>query len=239
MFSNAVVFGASGAIGLNFVKQIKERYPDTIVHACSRAEPSELPDGVKFIAVDYRDEDQLQAAATKVKEVCPPDLIIIATGILHDQEVKPEKSLRDINESAMAHVYFINTIVPALIAKHFLPILCKNKKAVLAALSARVGSISDNHLGGWYSYRCSKSALNMFIKNAAIEVGRFKKNTIVLGLHPGTVDSALSKPYQAHVKPDHLFQPEFSVSKMIEVLEGVSENDTGKCIDYNNNEVMP
>lgn len=129
--------------------------------------------------------------------------------------------------------------MPALIAKHLLPKLNKDHPAIFAALSARVGSISDNQLGGWYAYRASKAALNMIIKNAAIEVGRRNRKAIVVGLHPGTVDSDLSKPFQGNVADGKLFTPEDSAQKLLEVLRSLGPEQTGKCFAWDGKEVLP
>ena len=136
-------------------------------------------------------------------------LIINATGLLHegDENISPEKALRQIDGAKMARVMAVNAIAPALICKYFLPLMVRDEKAVLAHLSARVGSISDNRLGGWTSYRAAKAAQNMIVKNAAIETARRDKNKIIVGLHPGTVDTNLSAPFQANVAEDKLFSP--------------------------------
>ena len=126
----------------------------------------------------------------------------------------PEKSLRELSAEKFARAFAINATGPALSAKHFLPKLARDRRAVFAALSARVGSISDNRLGGWYAYRASKSALNMILKTAAIETARRAPQAIVIGLHPGTVDSKLSKPFQENVTPGKLFRPEDAARKV-------------------------
>jgi NAD(P)-dependent dehydrogenase (short-subunit alcohol dehydrogenase family) len=132
-----------------------------------------------------------------------------------------------------------NTVVPALVAKYFLPKLSKTNRSVFAALSARVGSISDNRLGGWYAYRASKAALNMIIKTAAIEMQRVNKHAIVVGLHPGTVDSALSKPFQARVPEDRLFTPAYAADRLITVLGQLQPADTGQCWDWQGLPIQP
>lgn len=128
-------------------------------------------------------------------------------------------------------------MLPALIAKHFLPKLNRENKAVFAVLSARVGSITDNRLGGWYAYRASKVALNMILKNAAIEIGRRYKKSIIIGLHPGTVNSPLSKPFQTNVPDDQMFTADFSVKKMIEVLDSVTPEKSGSCFAWDGKEI--
>ncbi|MBL6664559.1 MAG: SDR family NAD(P)-dependent oxidoreductase [Rickettsiales bacterium] len=229
---NIVVIGASGALGFEFVKQFGGDKNVKNVFAFSRSKIAFDNDKIIADFIDIEDEKSIQEAAQK----CPNkiDLVIVATGILHDEKLMPEKSLRDLNKEKFEKLFSVNTIGPALIAKYFLAKLNKEQKSVFAAISARVGSISDNHLGGWYAYRASKTALNMVLKNAAIETARSNKKAIILGLHPGTVDSKLSKPFQSAVKADKLFSPQYSVEKMREVLEKSTISDSGSVIDFNN-----
>lgn len=239
MYANIAIIGSSGAIGTALTKILAESYPTARIHAFSRMQSSSLLANVAHQLIDYSDESSIAAAANLASEHQPLDLVLVATGILHDDSVTPEKSLRDLSAEKFQHVFAINTILPAIVAKHFLPKLAKDKKAVFAALSARVGSISDNHLGGWYSYRASKAALNMIIKTAAIEMGRLHKQAVVIGLHPGTVDSALSKPFQANVAKDKLFTPEHSARCLVNVLNQVSAADSGKCFAWDGQEILP
>jgi len=139
---------------------------------------------------------------------------------------------------ALEKVLRINTVGPSLVAKHFLPLLQKDSKSVFACLSARVGSIEDNRLGGWYAYRASKAALNMILKTLSIELARSNPNAICVGLHPGTVDTALSMPFQGNVKPDKLFTPGKSASALLSVVNRLRQTDTGKCFAWNG-EVIP
>ena len=165
--------------------------------------------------------------------------MIVATGILYDNNIMPEKSLRDLSTEKFMHLFEVNTILPALIAKHFLPKLNRQTRSVFTALSARVGSISDNRLGGWYAYRASKSGLNMIIKNAAIEIGRQNKKAIIVGLHPGTVDSNLSKPFQSNVPDGKLFTSDYSVKMLLGVLDHLTPKSSGKCFSWDGKEVEP
>ncbi|MFT6908297.1 MAG: NAD(P)-dependent dehydrogenase (short-subunit alcohol dehydrogenase family) [Oleiphilaceae bacterium] len=183
---NIDIIGASGAIGSAFTKRLSEQYPNVSLYASCRTGKYHI---------DYSSEDSIAAAAVYASKEKPLDLVIVANGILHDVDIMPEKSLRELSAEKFHRIFEVNTITPALITKHFLPKLNRNKPSIFAALSARVGSISDNRLGGWYAYRASKSALNMIIKNASIEIGRRNKDAIIVGIHPGTVDSNLSKPF--------------------------------------------
>ena len=229
--ANVAVLGASGGIGSEFVRQLADDEGVARVYALSRTSTEERP-GVISMQVDFADEPSLERAAQIIFDDAPLDLVIVASGVLHSPEFQPEKRLQDAQEAAMLEVFRINTVGPALAAKHFLPALRKNHKSVFAALSARVGSISDNRLGGWLSYRSSKAALNMVLKTAAIEHKRRFPESIVIGLHPGTVDTALSAPFQQRVPDGKLFTPEYSVQRLLEVIDNVGQADTGRCFAW-------
>ena len=139
----------------------------------------------------------------------------------------------------MAHVFAINTIGPALVAKHALPVLDKDHRSIFAALSARVGSISDNRLGGWHSYRASKAALNQIIRTCSIELARKNRTALCVGLHPGTVDTGLSEPFQSNVPDGKLFTPTRSATSLLSVLNGLDETDTGQCFDWAGERIDP
>ena len=126
-----------------------------------------------------------------------------------------------------------------MIGKHFLPLLSKNSRSVLAFLSARVGSISENKIGGWYSYRSSKAALNQLIKNFSIEAKRINPNAIILGLQPGTVDSNLSKPFKKNVSKDNLFSADYSVKMLADVIEKSTVEDSGELLAWDGSNIKP
>jgi NAD(P)-dependent dehydrogenase (short-subunit alcohol dehydrogenase family) len=233
---NVVIIGASGGLGSAFVKLFSADVSNT-VHAFARAEIKSELTNVHYGRIDYADEESLKEAAEKSAQDRPLDLVIVATGILHDNGLMPEKSLRDLNTSSFERIFLVNTIGPALVAKYFLPKLQRNQRAVFAALSARVGSIADNRLGGWYAYRASKAALNMLILNASIEITRSQKQAIVVGLHPGTVATALSKPFQQRVPSDKLFSTDYSARQLISVIEGLSAKDSGKVFAWDGKQI--
>ena len=189
MFENIAIIGSNGAIGCAFVTELIARYPKAKIHAFSRAPGNFQHPNIDWHCIDYQDETSIAEASAIAKADGPLDLVIVATGILHDETIKPEKSLRDLTFEQYQHIFMINTITPAMLGKYFLPTLSHQKTSVFAVLSARVGSISDNRLGGWYAYRQSKTALNQFIKTASIEMKRCNPSAMVIGLHPGTVDS--------------------------------------------------
>lgn len=224
------VIGASGAMGSAFTKILSNRYPHARLYPFSRN---------SGYRIDYSNEDSIAAAARHASQDQALDLVIVANGILHDGSIMPEKSLRELSAEKFHRLFAVNTITPALIAKHFLPQLNRDNPSIFAALSARVGSISDNRLGGWYAYRCSKTALNMFIMNAAIETGRRNKQAVIVALHPGTVDSALSRPFQSNVPDGKLFSPEYAAQKLSEVLQNLTPDQSGKCFAWDGAEVPP
>ncbi|MDX1738199.1 MAG: SDR family NAD(P)-dependent oxidoreductase [Alphaproteobacteria bacterium] len=227
---NIAIIGASGAIGGAITRRISQAYPEADLCAFSREGANKI---------DYSNEASIASASELAAKNGPLDLVVVANGILHGSDFQPEKSLRDLSLEKFQRVFAANTITPALIAKHFLPKLNKEQISIFAALSARVGSISDNQLGGWYAYRASKAALNMIIKNASIEVARRNKQAVVVGLHPGTVDSGLSKPFQGNVAEGKLFSPDYSADKLLSVLQDLTPDQTGKCFAWDGQEVFP
>ena len=239
MLNNIVIIGSSGSIGSTFTKQLSVLYKNAKIHAFSQNGQKYKADNIMHHKIDYKDEASIEQAASLASKDESLDMVIIATGILHENKITPEKSLRDLSAEKFVRLFEVNTILPALIVKHFLPKLNKDNRSVFAALSARVGSISDNKLGGWYAYRASKAALNMIIKNAAIEIGRQNKHAIIVGLHPGTVDSNLSKPFQSNVPDGKLFTPETSVKMLLEVLRNLKTESSGRCFSWDGREVEP
>lgn len=227
-----VVVGSSGGIGAAILDALVESEQVSRIHALSRSGRSHPSPKVANLTFDFTDEESLIAAAQALQEVKPFDLIIVATGLLQGQGISPEKNLRALSYEGFSKSFEINTIGPAMTAKYFAPLLKRDGKAVFAALSARVGSISDNRLGGWYAYRASKAALNMVLKTLSIELGRRFKNQIIVGLHPGTVDTSLSKPFQSNVPEGKLFTPEYSAEKLLSVIDGLNETDSGNLFDW-------
>ena len=227
-----VVIGSSGGIGAALIEQLVGSEQVTRVHALSRSGRSHPSPKVANLTFDFTDETSLVAAAQALQEVGPFDLILVATGLLQGEGISPEKNLRALSHQGLAKSFEINAIGPAMTAKYFVPLLRRDEKAVFASLSARVGSISDNRLGGWYAYRASKAALNMILKTLAIEIGRRFKNQVIIGLHPGTVDTGLSKPFQGNVPDGKLFTPEFSAEKLLGVVDGLSGADSGNLFDW-------
>ncbi|GAA4775549.1 SDR family oxidoreductase [Stakelama sediminis] len=228
----AVIIGVSGGIGGAFETVLKEEGAFDRVWGLARSRTGDSH-------IDLEDEASISVAAERVAKGPPVELLIVATGILHDEDHGPEKALKELDAEWLARNFAVNTIGPALVAKHFLPILPRTGKPVFAALSARVGSISDNRLGGWYGYRASKAALNQIIRSASIEARRHNDRSIVVALHPGTVDTALSKPFQANVAPGTLFDPERAAMQLLDVIEELTPADSGKLFAWDGSEIAP
>lgn len=222
---SAVVIGARGGIGAALVDALREE--GETVHAFARPE------------LDILDETSIARAAAQVAAGPPPRLVFVATGLLHEGERGPEKSLKELDADWLARTLAVNAIGPALVAKHFLPLLPKGERGVFAALSARVGSISDNRLGGWYGYRSAKAALNQLIRTLAIEMKRVNDRAIVVGLHPGTVDTNLSKPFQKNVAPGHLFDAGRAAVQLLDVIDGLGVKDSGQIFAWDGATVAP
>ena len=222
----AVVIGAGGGIGAALVSQLQQ---DTACAAVLRLGRN------TGIALDYQDEATIAESARQVAELCAERgaamrMLIVATGFLHGNAGQPERSFTNLDAAYLQQVFAINTLGPALVMKHFLPLMPKQGRCVAGFLSARVGSIGDNALGGWYGYRASKAALNQLVKTASIEMMRRNKSSVCVALHPGTVATALSQPFAKtglNVRP-----PDEAAADLLRVLASVQGADTGALIDY-------
>ena len=209
----AVVIGAGGGIGGALADRLEASGQAAEVIRLARP------------ALDLADAGSIRAAAAAIEG--PLDLIIVATGILSEAGRGPERSLKELDADWLARSFAVNAIGPALAAQAFLPKLARGRKAAFAALSARVGSIGDNRLGGWYGYRASKAALNQLLHTAAIELARTNPHALCVALHPGTVDTRLSAPFQKGVQPDKLFAPTFAADALLGVLDRLTPADSG------------
>ena len=232
------VIGSSGAIGRAFVDHYINDLSVNSIFSFSRSSIGIDNNKVKHFSIDIENENSVQDAAKSVEEI-NFDEIIIASGLLHTNEFGPEKSIKDLKADNILKVLNVNTVGPAIIGKYFLPLLNKDNKSVMAFLSARVGSISENKLGGWYAYRASKSALNQVIKTFSIELKRTNPKAIIIGLQPGTVDSELSAPFKRSVSNNKLFSAEYSVSQLLEVIERADESSSGNLISWDGEIISP
>ncbi len=229
--SAAVVIGASGGIGAALADAIEEEGAFNRVHRLSRSGPDRINLG---------DEASIAAAAAATVATGPaPTLVIVATGLLHDGEHGPEKALAQLDPDWLLRNFAVNAVGPALVAKHFLPMMPRTGRTVFAALSARVGSVSENRLGGWHSYRASKAALNQLIRTVSIEERRRNSSSIVVALHPGTVDTGLSKPFQANVPTGQLFDAGRAAVQLLDVVDGLRAPDSGKLFAWDGAEIAP
>lgn len=237
---NIVIFGASGAIGKAFCQTLAARYPAATLHAVSRHAVDFAQANIISHALDFDDETAIAALLDAIAQTVPIDCAIVAVGVLHHAAgLAPEKTLHSIHADALHNAFHVNTVIPTLLAKYTLPKLNRNAKSVFAVLSARVGSISDNRLGGWYAYRMAKAALNMAVKTLSIELRRKNPQAVVVALHPGTVASALSQPFQKNVAKGKLFDAKYSVNALLNVLDGLSADDTGKIWAWDGQEILP
>ncbi|MDQ0303364.1 SDR family NAD(P)-dependent oxidoreductase [Ancylobacter polymorphus] len=218
--SRAVVIGASGGIGSALMQALRQQGAfDAVIGLSRRSTP----------ALDLCAEASIAQAAAQVAAHGAPTLIIDATGMLSDATLQPEKALKALDPAAMARAFAINAIGPALLMKHFLPLLPRDAPAVFATLSAKVGSIGDNRLGGWYSYRASKAALNQLVRTAAIELARTHRQAVCVALHPGTVETPLSRPF-AKVGLEPL-PPETAARELLAGLARLGPADSGGFFD--------
>ena len=231
----AVVFGSSGGIGRALAESLVASGRYETVFAVSRS-GAEIVGAINLTA-EFTDAEALAAVADEVRTAGPVSLCIVASGLLSDGDLQPEKTYRAMTLDAFQRVFAANTFGPALIAAHMLPLMPKTERSVFAALSARVGSISDNRLGGWHAYRASKAALNMLIRNFALEQARRAPGNICVGLHPGTVDTGLSRNFQGGVADDKLFTPAQAAGYLLEVVDRLTPEDSGKCFDWAGKEV--
>jgi NAD(P)-dependent dehydrogenase (short-subunit alcohol dehydrogenase family) len=220
----AAVFGASGGIGAALAERLAADGRASVVYAGARR-TQQPADRVIPFAFDLEDPASIAAAADRIDG--PLHLVIVATGVLHADGMAPEKTWRALDANALARAFAINATGPALIARHMLDRLARGEKAVFAALSARVGSIEDNRLGGWHAYRASKAALNMLMRTFAVELAQRNPAAIAASLHPGTVDTPLSQPFQRGVARERLFPPAQSADHLLRVIDTLTPQDSG------------
>jgi NAD(P)-dependent dehydrogenase (short-subunit alcohol dehydrogenase family) len=243
----ACIVGASQGIGLGFVRTLIADPETRHIFATYRdrntaselVELGENPSNrLTCIPLDLTVESDIARATEQITaQATQLHLVMNCVGILHGENLQPEKSLRQVNAENLLHYFQVNSIGTILLAKHLQPLLNHSDRSIFASISAKVGSIGDNQLGGWYGYRASKAALNMFLKTIAIEYSRRNPNTIVAALHPGTTDTRLSKPFQRNVPPEKLFPVERTVKQLLQVLEQLTIKESGNFFSWDGSQI--
>jgi len=239
---NVLIVGANRGIGLGLVKRSLQdeqistlyatyRQADTATELLSLAKT--VGDRLVCLPMDTTNELQINQGIEQIRANTKQlHLVIHCVGILHDTTLQPEKSLRQVTSEQLTQYFQINSIGAVLLAKHVLPLVRHSDRSVFASISAKLGSIGDNQLGGWYGYRASKAALNMLMRTVAIEYGRTSPKTIVVTLHPGTTDTRLSQPFQKNVPPEKLFSVDRTVTQLLTVIENLTEADSGQFFSW-------
>lgn len=244
--ANVLVTGASSGIGLALVRELVDNHQVGRVHAVARsASVNEA-----LLALQSRGDEKLtlvdaditkESDLARLAAILPPGdalhLLINAAGVLHGNGLAPEKAIEQTSRDSFEQVFALNAFAPLLLAKALLPKLCRNQAAVFASLSARVGSIGDNRAGGWYAYRASKAAQNQLLKTFSIEWKRRNPLGICLMLHPGTVDTPLSAPFQSKVPPAQLFDTACAAKQLLRVIAGSTPVDSGRFMDWRGQDI--
>ncbi len=244
--AHALVTGASSGVGLAMLRQLLANRHVAGVFAVSRSAASHPAlialqalhgERLQCVSADITDEGDLSRLASTVQGVDALHLVFNAAGILHGEGLAPEKSIQQVSGASLERVFALNAFAPVLLAKALMPQLCRGQPAVFASLSARVGSIGDNRTGGWYAYRASKAAQNQLLRTFAIEWKRRNPLGICLSLHPGTVDTPLSAPFQARVPADKLFDPDRAAAQLLKVIAASSPADTGRFVAWDGQKI--
>ena len=242
--AHALVYGATGGLGLALCERLLAHAEVAMVWACARQ--AEAHEGLaalerqhgprlRRLDVDLLGETTL---AARLATVTPRlDLLLCASGRLQGERARAEKSLTQVDQTGLLESYLANAVLPLLLIRQLTPLLKGHHPCQIAALSARVGSIGDNRLGGWYGYRMAKAALNQGLRCASIELTRLNPESCVLALHPGTTDTALSRPFQTRVPADRLFTPDYAAARLLEVLAMRTPAETGSFWDWQGREV--
>ncbi|RXS41483.1 SDR family NAD(P)-dependent oxidoreductase [Idiomarina sp. 29L] len=233
-----VILGAGGGLGKALTNALTAEYPEETIVTVSR-QALETP-GERIQRIQVRDYSE-DALNTLVDDFQSQGLklagLISTIGMLHDDDTFPEKKLGDLKEDNLRKLFDVNAIQPILALKSFSSVLDRKHTKFWVQLSAKVGSIEDNYLGGWYAYRASKAALNMLLKTASIELKRTHKRLVVAAIHPGTTDTVLSKPFQSRIPDEKLYTPELSAKRIIKVIKEIQPENTGKLWHWDGTEL--
>ena len=244
--ANTLVTGASSGIGLAIVRRLLENRHVDCVFAVSRSATrnealhllqATFAEKLRLVDADITSESDLQRAAAATDPFDALHLVVNAAGVLHGPGIAPEKSIEQASAANFERVFALNAFAPLLLAKALLPKLCRKQPAIFASLSARVGSIGDNRAGGWYAYRASKTAQNQLLKTFSIEWRRRNPQSTCLLLHPGTVDTPLSAPFQSNVPAHKLFDPNKAAEQLLGIIASSSPADSGSFVAWDGTEV--
>lgn len=232
-----LVFGSTGTIGKSVLDKCLTSSDLEIAHSVSRTPLVFNDSRIKHYLLDFDDEDAYRQLADKIDDNSI-DMILISIGFLHTDSLKPEKSIKDVSSKSLNEYFKVNLIYPSLIIKYFYKKILKDQKSIILVLSAKVGSISQNELGGWHGYRVSKAALNMMIKNVSLELQRYNKESVVSSLHPGTVRSRLTEPYLNNIN-HKIYEPSEAANNIYLLLNKIDKSSSGHMIDYLGNIITP
>lgn len=239
-----VIQGAGRGLGLAFAHQALRAGATNLYLTARSPENSigfrQLPPSahVQWFNLNFLHPDQITRVGEAILSTAPHiDRIITMAGILHEGEIQPEKQVGTLQAEAMLHLYQVNAMGPVLFLKSLWPALRQGHSITAASLSARVGSISDNQLGGWYSYRASKAALNQYIRTLSIELARYNDKAKIITLHPGTVETSLSQPFRSHLAEGQLKSPAESADQLWTVLDQLSPSDSGGFFSYDGRQI--
>ena len=235
----ALVVGASRGIGLAITRQLLQQQGIQRVYASYRHPDTtagllDIDDKrLHTVKADVTRPETLQGIATTIRvNGDNPDFVINAAGILHEQDLQPEKSLSQCQQDSLMRMFLVNSVGPLMLARAVIPLMPRNRAAHFAVLSAMVGSIGDNRLGGWYGYRASKAALNQFMRTLAVECRRSHPQLCITAIHPGTTDTALSRPFQANVKPGKLYTKSQSAARIVKEVSAAEAEQSGHFINW-------
>ncbi|BFM50760.1 SDR family NAD(P)-dependent oxidoreductase [Marinomonas sp. THO17] len=234
----ALVIGASSAIAQAIIEKLQQDADCSAITAVSRAN-IRLPNNDKVISVtcDYQQDSIAELCQTLQASQGMIHKVFICNGLLHNDNMQPERKIESVNAAQLAASFQANSITPMLWLKYLLPVLKGTSATQVAIFSARVGSISDNKMGGWYSYRASKAALNMLIQTSAIEYARRAKNVKLIAFHPGTTDTPLSQPFQRSVPEGKLFTPHFVAQQLLDLMKQIPMDNQASYRDWNHQEI--